>query len=475
MTPVEWILNLDRFFDPDPATRVAAREIYVSVADLPIVSPHGHVDVRLFAQADSSFGTPCDLLIIPDHYVFRMLYSQGIPLETLGVPTWDGSPVEKDHRKIWQTFAENFHLFRGTPTGVWLAHELHEVFGVGQKLTRESAQAVYDQVAEKLASPAYRPRALFECLDIEVMCTTDAATDTLAYHQAIQDSGWSGRILPTFRPDAVIHLNTPGWKNEIQTLSQVSGVQIHSYATYVQALEQRRTFFKQMGAVATDHAALTPFTTVLSSSEVESIFQRAMQGQASDDDAIRFAGHMLIEMARMSTEDGLVMQFHPGSLRNHNSRIFSRFGLDKGADMPLPTEYTRNLWPLLESFGNDARLTLILFALDESTYGRELAPLAGHYPALKLGPPWWFFDSPNGMKRYFDQVMETAGIYNTAGFNDDTRSFPSIPARHDLWRRASSNWLAGLVTRHMIDMDEAIEMAHEMAYGLAKRTYRLES
>jgi len=474
MSETHWQLHEDRFFDPDPTQRKIARELYAQIASLPIVSPHGHVDPRLFADPQMGFGSPSDLFIIPDHYVFRMLYSQGVPLEKLGVPRLDGRPVERDHRKLWQIFAENFYLFRGTPSGMWLEHELYVVFDVRQELNASSAQAVYDHIEARLAQPEYRPRALFERFGIEVLCTTDTATDPLLSHQAIRESGWSGDVRPTFRPDAVVNLLAPGWADSIETLGAQSGIEVGSYTAFIRALEDRRSFFKQMGAAATDHAALTPHTGALSPADAEAIFQKALQGDVSQSDAARFGGHMLIEMARMSVEDGLVMQLHPGSYRNHSSDIFARFGADKGFDIPIPVEYTRSLQPLLEAFGHDPRLTLILFTLDETTYGRELAPLAGVYPALKLGPPWWFFDSLNGIRRYFDLVMETAGLYNTAGFNDDTRAFASIPARHDLWRRASANWLAGLTARHILDLQSARQMAVEMAYGLASRAYRLD-
>lgn len=463
----------DRYFGPDPGQIAVARELYRATSALPLVCPHGHVDPRLFADPGFRFGTPVDLLLIPDHYVFRMLYSQGIALEDLGIPRVDGGPVETDHRKIWQTFAGRFALFRGTPTGMWLAHELTEVFGIDERLDANSAQRIYDQIAEKLESPEMRPRRLFERFNVEVLCTTDAATDTLEHHQAIRASGWAGDIRPTFRPDAVVNLDSPGWRAAIDRLGEVSGITISGYPAYIEALEQRRMFFKSLGAAATDHAALTPYTAPLSGREASVIFERALRGEASGEDARAFTGHMLIEMARMSTEDGLVMQLHPGAWRDHNPLILEHFGRDKGADIPIATEYTRNLRPLLAAFGNDPRLTLVLFTLDEATYSRELAPLAGHYPALRLGPPWWFFDSWNGMQRFFEQVMETAGLYNTAGFNDDTRAFPSIPARHDIWRRASANWLAGLVVRHMIDEADAHEMMSELAHGLAKRTYKL--
>ena len=502
----ELILPEERFFGPDPRQRDLAMYLYQRVASLPLVSPHGHVPPRLFADPQASFGNPAELFIQPDHYVFRMLYSQGIPLERLGIrpspPTPLPSPqgtgegvvslapegrgqgergneVESDPRKVWQVFAENFFLFRGTPTGLWLTYELYHVFGVRQKLNGRTAQAVYDQVAEKLAAPEFRPRALFDRFNIEVLCTTDSATDPLEEHRAIRASGWKGRILPTFRPDELLDLQRPGWSEQIIALSRLSGIEVGDYRSFILALENRRAYFKQMGAVATDHAALSPYTDELSSSEAEAIFQRARRGpaQVGDSDAARFMGHMLMEMARMSIEDGLVMQLHVGAYRNHNLPFFDRFGRDKGADIPVPVEFTRNLQPLLVKYGNAQegypRLALILFTLDETGYGRELAPLAGHYPAVRLGPPWWFFDSLNGMQRYFDQVMETAGLYNTAGFNDDTRSFPSIPARHDLWRRAGANWVAGLVVRHLVDLDDAEAMVEDLAGGLAKRAYRL--
>jgi len=467
------MMDSDRLFSPEPTTRRLAGELYERVAALPLVCPHGHVDPRLFSDPRTAFGSPFDLFVVPDHYVTRMLYSQGIPLEKLGIPPRDGGAVESDQRKIWKLFCENFRLFRGTPSGIWLAHELGEVFGLDEKPSAASADRLFDSIAEKLASPAFAPRALFERFGIEVLCTTDPATDTLEPHQAIRLSGWKGRVLPTFRPDAVVDLEAPDWRANIEKLSQASGVDVVSYASYLQALEKRREFFKALGAVATDHAALTPASADLTPAEAETIFQRALKGQFTPEEAARFTAHMLTEMARMSIEDGLVMQLHPGAYRNHNAFVFRRFGPDQGGDIPVQTEYTRNLLPLLNKYGNDSRLTLIVFTLDESAYSRELAALAGHYPALKLGPPWWFHDSLNGMRRYFDQVMETAGLYNTVGFNDDARAFCSIPARHDVWRRASANWVAGLVARHIVDMQDAREMMEELAVNLARRAYRL--
>ncbi len=465
------MLNPDRYFDPSPGVRDLARELYDRAAGLPLVCPHGHVDPRILAE-NSPFPDPAALLVIPDHYVTRMLYSQGVPLEALGVPSLDGTPVETDSRRIWRRFAEHMPLFRGTPSGCWLRHELADVFGVDEPLDARNADAVYDRIDAQLRTDAFRPRALFERFRIEVLCTTDSATDTLTWHQQIRDSGWTGSVRPTFRPDLAVNILHPDWSAEMDRLAALTGRTIGDYRTYIAALEARRTFFRTMGAAATDHAALTPFTTRLSEHDASAIFARARAGEATPDDLAAFTGHMLMEMARMSVEDGLVMQLHPGSLRNHNAAVAARFGPDRGCDIPLATEYTRNLQPLLNAYGNDPRFRLVLFTLDESTYTRELAPLAGHYPALRLGPPWWFHDSIEGMTRFRHAVTETAGFYNTAGFNDDTRAFPSIPARHDLCRRVDANFLAGQVARHVLELEEAQELIVDLSYGLAKATYR---
>ena len=416
-----------------------ARALYEETKGLPIVSPHGHVDPRILAE-NTPFPNPAALIVQSDHYVLRLLYANGIPLDDL----LSGPPA-----KVWQLFTSHYYLFRGTPTGAWLDYELDQVFGTWS----------YDEIVEKLNSPEFRPRALFERFNIEVLATTDAATDTLEYHRAIRESGWKGRVIPTFRPDALF--KTPALSNE------------PDYAGFVRLLAERRKYFKQLGATATDHGVLEPYTERLSDDEAERLFQKGRQGTASADDERRFTAHMLMEMARMSLDDGLVMQIHPGALRNHNQQVFKRFGPDKGGDIPVATEFTRNLRPLLNAYGNDPRFTLILFTLDESTYSRELAPLAGHYPAVRLGPPWWFHDSIEGMRRFRERTTETASIYKTAGFNDDTRAFCSIPARHDLARRMDANYLGGLVARHVIDEGDARRMARALAYDLVKKTYRL--
>lgn len=468
----QYFLHSDRFFDPDPTVRNIARELYHGVKDLPIVSPHGHCEPQWFSS-NRPFPDPASLIIIPDHYIFRMLYSQGISMETLGIPTRDGSEVESDKRKIWQIFGDHFHLFAGTPTGIWLQHEFREVFDIREKLNGDSAQKIYNQIAAKLTSPEFLPRALFERFNIEVLCTTDPAESTLNFHRQMREDGWQGRIIPCFRPDGVTDISRSDWAFNVDKLSESSGESINDYKSFIRALETQRTFFKSMGATATDHGVESPCTRELSVLEAGRIFQRALKQRASMADATAFTAHMLMEMARMSSEDGLVMQIHPGALRNHNPRVFQRFGADKGADIPVAAEFTRNLQPLLNQYGNHPNLRLVVFTLDESTYSRELAPLAGHYPAMRLGPPWWFHDSLEGMTRFRQRVTETAGIYNTVGFNDDTRAFPSIPARHDLSRRVDSNFLAGLVARHVVDMEDARVMSKALSYDLVKEAYRL--
>ena len=466
------VLDKYRFFDTDERIRQIAFDLYSSVKDLPIISPHGHVDPALLA-GNEPFPDPTELFIIPDHYIYRMLYSQGIKLEGLGIPTVDGTEVEKDHRKIWQIFGDNFYLFAGTPTGVWLRHEFVEVFGIEEKLNSKNAMDIYDRIQEKLKTKEFLPRTLFDKFNIEVLSTTDGAADTLEHHKKIKESGWKGRVVPCFRPDAVVNILTKNWKNEIDRLSSASKIEINSYKDFIKAIENRREYFKANGAVSTDQGTISPYTHKLSYGEADAIFSRALKGLASESDWMLFTANMLMEMARMSTEDGLVMQLHPGSLRNHNQKLYERFGLDKGADIPVQTEYTKNLYELLNKYGSYPGFTVIVFTLDESTYSRELATLAGHYPAMRLGPPWWLHDSIQGMTRFRQSVTETAGFYNTVGFNDDTRAFLSIPARHDLARRMDSNFLAGLVARHIIDMDEARQLSRALAYELVKKAYKL--
>jgi len=468
----EYHLHEDRFFDPNPDVRRNAREIYNSIKDLPIVSPHGHVDPKLFAE-NKPFQNPAELFLIPDHYLFRMLYSQGISLESLGIPTIDGTEVEKDPKKIWQKFADNYYLFNGTPSGVWLDYEFHIVFGIKEKLNSNNAIKIYNELNEKINSPDFLPRTLFEKFRIEVLSTTDAATDSLEHHKKICSSGWKGKVIPCFRPDGVTDLSSKDWIQNIKLLGERAGEEISGYSKFISALESRRKFFKEHGAVSTDHGVFSPYTHELSINESEKIFQKALKGKAFEEDARFFTAHMLMEMARMSTEDGLVMQIHPGAFRNHNHVIFKRFGADKGSDIPMQTDYTFNLKELLNKYGNNPGFTVIVFTLDETAYSRELAPLAGHYPSMKLGPAWWFYDSIEGMTRYRQMITETAGFYNTVGFNDDTRAFVSIPARHDVARRVDSNYLGGLTAKHIISMDEALIIAKDLTYNLVKKAYKL--
>jgi len=464
-------LHPDRLFPAEPDTRAIARRLYGAVAALPILSPHGHTEARWYAE-DEPFADAAELFVKPDHYVFRMLYSQGVPLEALGVPRRDGGPVETDGRAIWRLFARHFPLFRGTPTRIWFEHALEQVFGIDERLTERNADRIYDRIADALPRPELRPRALYDRFNIEAIATTDGPLDDLAHHRALKASGWHGRVVPTYRPDLVVDPDRDGFRQNVERFVAIAGEPM-TWGGYCDAHRARRRDFKALGATATDHGHPTARTADLDAGAAAALFDRVTSGAASPETAELFRAQMLTEMARMSVEDGLVMQIHPGSVRNHNPQVLARFGADKGADIPQPTDYVHALKPLLDVFGNDPRLTLILFTLDEAQYGRELAPLAGHYPALRLGPPWWFFDSPEGMRRFREAVTETAGFANTVGFNDDTRAYLSIPARHDMARRVDCGFLARLVAEHRLDEDEAQEIAQDLAYGLAKAAYRL--
>jgi glucuronate isomerase len=465
-------LHPDRLFSSDPTQRDVSRALYATVSNLPIVSPHGHTDPQWYAD-NEPFTNASALLITPDHYVFRMLYSQGVKLEDLGIPRRDGGPVEQDARKIWRTFAANYRLFRGTPTRVWLDHAFHEAFGVRERLTPESADRVFDRINDCLAKPEFRPRALFERFNMEVIATTESPLDALAHHAKLRSSGWKGRVITAYRPDPVVDPEFEAFAANVEKFGEITGEDTMTWRGYLAAHRNRRAFFKTMGATSTDHGHPTAHTSDLSNAQCEALWTKAIKGKATAAEAESFRGQMLTEMAKMSLDDGLVMQIHPGSFRNHNPQVHQRFGRDKGADIPTRTDYVHALKPLLDRFGNERDLTVILFTLDETTYSRELAPLAGHYPILKLGPSWWFYDSPEGMQRFREQTTETAGFYNTIGFNDDTRAFLSIPARHDVARRMDCRFLAQLVAEHKIEEDEAFELAPELAYGLAKRAYKL--
>lgn len=466
------MLHPDRLLPADPATRALARRLYEGVRDLPIVSPHGHTDPRWFAY-DEPFTDPATLFVVPDHYVFRMLMSQGVRLEDLGVPRRDGAPVETDGRKIWRLFCENWKLFRGTPSRMWLSHAFETLFGIEEAPSAANADRLYDRIDDCLKRPEFRPRALFERMNIQVIATTESPLDDLAHHAVLRASGWKGRVITAYRPDPVVDPEARGFLQNLAKFAEVADTDVGSFAGYLDAHRRRRAFFKAMGATSTDHGHPSAATADLSPIEIEVLWSKVRRGEATAAEAELFRAQMLTEMAKMSLEDGLVMQIHPGAFRNHNAEVFEIFGADKGGDIPTRTDYVRALKPLLDRLGNSRDLSVILFTLDETSYSRELAPLAGHYPILKLGPAWWFHDSPEGMRRYREQVTETAGFYNTVGFNDDTRAFPSIPARHDVSRRVDCSFLADLVLTHRLEEDEAHDLARELAHDLAEAAYRL--
>jgi len=462
----------DRLFPVDPQTRGIARELYQTVVDKPIISPHGHTDPRWYAE-NQPFPDPAQLFITPDHYVFRMLFSQGISLESLGVPRIDGGPTETDGRKIWHLFAENFHLFRGTPSRLWIDHAFEEVFGLTMPLSKQTADQAYDHIAECLSKPEFRPRALFERFNIEVIATTESPLDDLRWHRMIRDSGWKGRVVTAYRPDPVVDPEFAGFADNVAQLGALTGEDTSTWEGYLQSHRIRRAYFKEFGATSSDHGHPTARTENLLAAEAAGLFAKALKGTCTPNEADAFRGHMLTEMARMSLEDGLVLQIHPGSFRNHSDPIMAAFGRDKGFDIPTRTDYVRALKPLLDAVGLERDLSIIVFTLDETSYARELAPLAGAYPALKLGPAWWFYDSPEGMRRFREMTTETAGFYNTVGFNDDTRAFCSIPARHDVARRVDCAFLATLVATGRLSEEDAYEVANDLAYRLAKQAYRL--
>ncbi len=462
------LIHEDRLFPAEPGARRIARALYEQVRELPIISPHGHTRAAWFA-GNEPFPDPATLLVQPDHYVFRMLYSQGISLDDLEI----GQPSLKNPRKVWRIFASHYHLFRGTPTRLWLDFVFQELFGLEERLSATPADKYFDTISERLRTRDFLPRALYDRINIEVLATTDSPLDSLVDHKTIRESEWKARIIPTFRPDPVIDPEFQGFRENISELGEQTGEDTWTWSGYLAALRIARARFREAGCTATDHGHPTAQTANLGSEDAAELFLRVLDGEAGPGQQELFRAQMLTEMAAMSLEDGLVMQIHPGSARNHNRRLFERYGRDMGADIPRATNYVDALRPLLDRFGNERGLTIILFTLDESAYSRELAPLAGHYPCLRLGPPWWFHDSPEGMMRFRELATETAGFYNTVGFNDDTRAFLSIPARHDAARRIDCAFLAKLVSEHRLDQDEAGEVACDLTYRLAKKAYKL--
>ena len=402
--------------------------------------------------------------------MFRLLYSQGVPMEALGV---GARPGARDPRGAFRILAAHWHLFLGTPSRGWMTHTLREVFGIEEPLGPDTADAIYDRIDAALKTAAFRPRALLQRFGIEVLATTDGALDDLAHHRTFAGMGHGTRLVPTFRPDAVIDPAAPGWAEAVARLGEIAGEDCTTMSGFRAALAIRRAHFKEHGATATDHAIDHLRTEWLDDGAAGALLDACLAGRADDADRRQLHNHMLIEMAQMSVEDGLTMQIHAGAARGTNPLVAERFGPDTGADIPLPQDWVRGAAELLNRVGNERDLRIVAFTLDESVYSRELAPMVGHWPALRLGPPWWFHDSPNGIHRYLDRVVETAGYWNLAGFNDDTRALMSIPARHDMWRRGVGAHLDAQLEAGRFGVADAERVALWLAEGAARETYRL--
>jgi glucuronate isomerase len=461
-------LTSDRLLPSDPATRRIARALYETVKDAPIISPHGHVDPALLLE-DGPFTDPADLLIVPDHYVLRLLHAHGVGLEALGRGTRT-APA----REVWRRFAELWHVFAGTPVRVWLEDTLHSVFGLTEHPSASNADSQFDAITDWISAPGSRPRALFDRFGIDVLATTDDPVDSLASHRAMADDPtFTGRMLPTFRPDRFLDPSRADWKDALTALHASSGIDTGTSRGLVAALENRRAHFRAHGATATDTGVVSAWAVRLSDAKRERIHRAAMTGSITDEEAAAYRAHMLWELARMSSEDGLVMQLHPGVLRNHHRATLNTFGPDSGHDLPLSTQYTEPLREVLNDFGTNQTFRLVLFTVDETSFARDIAPLAGFYPSVFVGAPWWFLDSPNGIRRFREAVTDSAGFYKTSGFIDDTRAFLSIPARHDVSRRMDAGWLATLVTDGRLDEEEAAKIADDLVDAIPRSVFRV--
>jgi glucuronate isomerase len=473
MPLIGWMKMLsDRYLTDDVNALPLARELYEVMKQYPILSPHGHIDPKVILE-NKAFANPVELLVTPDHYITRMLYSQGVSYESLGIPKKDGSSAAVDPKVVWRILADKWHLFRGTPSRIWVQEILYTLFDIDEVLSKENADKLYEVIDSNLKSADFLPQALFNRFKIEVLATTDATADDLSAHKAISGLGLKGRVIPTFRPDDVSDPLRGDFLSAIEKLSAVSGVAITSFGSLLEALRKQRALFKSMGATATDHGVFSAQTLVASDGEKDGLFKQVMQGGADLAVVEKYRAVMLMEHARMSADDGLVMQLHPGSLRNYDKKIFDTYGPDRGFDIPVSLTFTKELQPLLNEVGSSKNFKMVLYTLDEATYSRELAPIAGAYPSVRLGPPWWFLDSLNGMARWRDAVTETAGYYNTVGFIDDTRAFCSVPVRHDVARRFDAGYLAKEVMRHRISKSEALELAVDVAYNLSKDFFNL--
>ncbi len=459
----------DRLLPADPGTRSIARSLLERVQDLPIISPHGHVDAAVIEQ-NTPFPDPAALLVSPDHYVTRLIHANGVPMDQLLA----GTASAPKSREIWRQFVEAWSLFEGTASGYWLRTQFDDVFKLGADLSELSADASYDAIAAKLVEPDFRPRQLFKDFNIEVLATTDDPLDNLASHRALtEDPSFNGRVLPTFRPDAYLNVAHPSWSANVERLIETAGDGATGYAGYIAALENRRRYFVEHGAVSADHGVRTPATLKLDAADAESLFERARAGKATAADRDAFEAHMMYQMARMSVADGLVMTIHPGSYRNHHEPTFNEFGADTGHDIPFAVNYTEAIRPLLQDFGTAKDFHLVLFTLDETVFSRELAPLAGFYPSVYIGAPWWFLDAPDAMLRFRSAVTETAGFSRSSGFIDDTRAFCSIPARHDASRRIEASFLARLVAEHRVTEDRAHELILDVVDSSPRRVFKL--
>lgn len=465
-------LNPDRLFPAEPSTRGVARRLYQSVADLPIISPHSHVPPEWIAQ-DIPFTDPTSLLLTPDHYILRLLHSAGYGLETFGR---DGALDEAGSRNAFKIFCSNWHLYRGTPMRYWMEAQLAGIFGVDVRPSAETADQIYDTIQTWINQPSSTPRALMESFDISVLATTDDPVDDLAHHAAIRDdAGFTRRVVPTFRPDRFLEPARPGWNDLVELLGNTAGVGVDTYAGFLEALENRRAYFKDHGAVSTDHSHADLETVVLDKAEGEKLYSAARAGTISVEDATTLRRGLVTEMARMACDDGLTMTLHPAVFRNHHAATFERFGADVGADIPTSVEVTRAMQPLLSEYGTHPNFKIVLFTMDETVFSREVAPLAGFYPSVYIGVPWWFIDAPDAIKRFRKAATEAGGFTRGSGFIDDTRAFCSIPARHDMSRRLDAVHLAELVVEHRLDEDEAFETINDLVVKSPTHVFNLDN
>lgn len=464
-------LSPDRLFPPDPGVRRLARDLYAAVRDLPIISPHGHVPAQWLAE-DVRFDDPTSLLITPDHYVNRLLHAHGVDLGDLGVGR--GALSAEQSRAAFRILCSHWSVYRGTPVRYWLDAQLAEIFGVTVRPSAETADAIYDQIAACLERPEFRARALYQRFGIEVLATTDDPCDDLTHHRALRDDPtWTSRVVPTFRPDRYLEPLSPTWLDDVDRLAEVSGIETGDYEGFVAALEDRRRFFVDHGAVSADHSHEDVRTDVLDAADAVRLFDLARKQEATASEATALRRHLLGEMARMSCEDGLVMTLHPAVRRNHHTPTWETYGADVGCDIPVRAEFTEALRPMLERYGTHPSFQLVIFTLDETTFSREIAPLAGFYPSVYAGAPWWFLDAPDAIRRYRAAVTETVGFGKTSGFIDDTRAFCSIPARHDMSRRLDAGYVAQLVAEHRLELDEAQDVVRDLVAENPRKAFRL--